>query len=190
MAVAFPQYDWIVAIVSIALCLSAFGNGANDVANSFATVVAARTLTMAQAGCISLFTEFGGATVLGARVTSTIKNGIIDIEHFSADPTTLLVAMSSAEIAAAIWLITATRLGFPVSTTHTTVGAVAGAGIGAAASVTWEWKDGSMSQIAASWLISPLISACFSAILLQHSSSPFSNARMPLRRLSGRSLFT
>lgn len=60
MAVAFPQYDWIVAIISIALCLSAFGNGANDVANSFATVVAARTLTMAQAGCVSLFTEFGG----------------------------------------------------------------------------------------------------------------------------------
>jgi len=86
MAVAFPRYDWIVAIVSIALCFSAFGNGANDVANSFATVVAARTLTMAQAGCVSLFTEFGGATVLGARVTSTIKNGKSNTSRLARPP--------------------------------------------------------------------------------------------------------
>lgn len=162
---AFPQYSWIIAIISIALCASAFGNGANDVANAFATSVAARTLTMAQAGIISIFTEFLGAVVLGSRVTNTIKNGIIDLDRFREDPATLILVMGCAEIASATWLITATKIGFPVSTTHTIVGSLIGAGIGAQAAVTWDWQKGSVSQIAASWAISPCIAACFSALL-------------------------
>ncbi|EGY18650.1 Phosphate-repressible phosphate permease pho-4 like protein [Verticillium longisporum] len=165
MSPALPQYWWILAITTVAFCLSAFGNGANDVANAFATSVAARTLTMAQAGVISVIAEFLGAVVLGSRVTNTIKNGIIGLDRFRDNPATLLVAMGSAEIASATWLLVATKIGFPVSTTHTIVGALVGAGIGAQSAVTWEWKKGSVSQIAASWLISPLIAAAFSAIL-------------------------
>ncbi|KAF3359789.1 hypothetical protein VDGD_20065 [Verticillium dahliae] len=142
MSPALPQYWWILAITTVAFCLSAFGNGANDVANAFATSVAARTLTMAQAGAISVIAEFFGAVVLGSRVTNTIKNGIIGLDRFRDNPATLLVAMGSAEIASATWLLVATKIGFPVSTTHTIVGALVGAGIGAQSAVTWEWKKG------------------------------------------------
>ena len=80
------RYDWILALITICFCVSSFGNGANDVANSYATSVAARTLTMAQVGFLSMCTEFIGAVALGARVTDTIKNDIIDIDRFIGNP--------------------------------------------------------------------------------------------------------
>ncbi|KAK6227629.1 phosphate transporter [Colletotrichum tabaci] len=159
------QYDWIIAIISIAFCGSSFGNGANDVANSYATSVAARTLTMPQVGFLSMCTEFFGAVVLGARVTGTIKNDIIDLDRFRQTPSTLILAMGCAEFASAFWLLAATKLGYPVSTTQTIVGALVGVGIAAQAQVSWSWKDGSVSQIAASWAIAPLIAAVIGAVL-------------------------
>merc|ERR1712098_1000798 len=93
---ALSQYDWLLAIITIAFCFSAFGNGANDVANSYATSVAARTLTMIQVGFLSIVTEFVGAVALGARVTSTIKNGIISIDRFEDRPGVLMLAMTCA----------------------------------------------------------------------------------------------
>merc|ERR1712058_88985 len=112
---ALSQYDWLLAIITIAFCFSAFGNGANDVANSYATSVAARTLTMIQVGFLSIVTEFVGAVALGARVTSTIKNGIISIDRFEDRPGVLMLAMTCAEVGSAT-LMVATRLGMPVST--------------------------------------------------------------------------
>ena len=159
------KYSWIIALISIAFCVSSFGNGANDVANSYATSVAARTLTMPQVGVLAMITEFVGAVALGSRVTGTIKNNIIDIKHFSASPATLILIMGCTEFGSAAWLIFATRSGFPVSTTQTVVGALIGAGIAAGAQVQWSWKKGSVSQIAASWAIAPLIAAGFAAIL-------------------------
>ncbi|PNP51280.1 hypothetical protein FNYG_15905 [Fusarium nygamai] len=73
--------------------------------------------------------------------------------------------MGCAEVGSATWLLVATKLGFPVSTTQTVVGAIVGAGIASQAQVTWRWTDGSVSQVAASWGIAPALSACFSAIL-------------------------
>lgn len=116
---ATAKYDWILAITTIAFVFSAFGNGANDVANSYATSVAARTLTMPQVGFLSMITEFVGAVGLGARVTSTIKNGIISIDRFEDRPGALMLAMGCAEVGNATWLMVATGLGFPVSTTQT-----------------------------------------------------------------------
>jgi phosphate/sulfate permease len=159
------RYDWIIALITIAFCASSFGNGANDVANSYATSVAARTLTMPQVGFISIITEFVGAVALGSRVTGTIKNDVIDITRFENTPAVLMLAMACAEFGSAFWLILATRLGFPVSTTQTVVGALVGVGIAAQAQVQWDWKDGSVSQIAASWAIAPLLAAAFAAIL-------------------------
>ncbi|KAI7319448.1 hypothetical protein KC315_g9741, partial [Hortaea werneckii] len=78
---ALNQVDWIIALITIAFCMSAFGNGANDVANSYATSVAARTLTLPQVGVMAACTEFIGAVALGSRVTDTIKNGIIDLNR-------------------------------------------------------------------------------------------------------------
>ncbi|KAM6536146.1 hypothetical protein FALCPG4_002163 [Fusarium falciforme] len=162
---ALQQYDWILAITTIAFCCSSFGNGANDVANSYATSVAARSLTMPQVGFLSMITEFIGAVALGQRVTGTIKNDIIDLGHFVATPSVLMLVMGCAEVGSATWLLVATKLGFPVSTTQTVVGAIVGAGIASQAQVTWRWTDGSVSQVAASWGIAPVLSACFSAIL-------------------------
>ncbi|KMU76752.1 phosphate permease PHO89 [Coccidioides immitis RMSCC 3703] len=159
------KYDWIIAIISIAFCASSFGNGANDVANSYATSVAARTLTMPQVGVLSMITEFVGAVALGSRVTKTIKNGIIDINRFNPAPATLILGMGCAEVGSAFWLITATSLGFPVSTTQTVVGALIGVGFASQASIKWEWTSGSVSQVAASWGIAPAIAAGFSAII-------------------------
>jgi sodium-dependent phosphate transporter len=159
------KYSWIIALISIAFCVSSFGNGANDVANSYATSVAARTLTMPQVGILAMITEFIGAVALGSRVTGTIRNNIIDIKRFTAKPATLILTMACTEFGSATWLMVATRFGFPVSTTQTVVGALVGAGIAAGAKVQWEWKKGSVSQIAASWAIAPLIAACFAAIL-------------------------
>lgn len=157
--------DWIIAIITIAFCASSFGNGANDVANSFATSIASRTLTVPQAGIIAACTEFIGAVALGSRVTGTIKNGIIDINRFRNYPAVLVLAMGCAEFGSAFWLILATRLGFPVSTTQTVVGALIGVGIASQAQVSWAWKSGSVSQIAASWAIAPLLAGAFSALL-------------------------
>lgn len=162
---ALVQYDWIIALITIAFCFSAFGNGANDVANSYATSVAARTLTMPQVGFLSMITEFIGAVALGARVTGTIKNDIIGIDRFTGNPGVLILAMACAEAGSATWLMVATRVGFPVSTTQTIVGALIGVGFASEASITWGWTDGSVSQVAASWAIAPGIAAGFSAII-------------------------
>ena len=159
------RYDWILAITSIAFVFSAFGNGANDVANSYATSVAARTLTMPQVGFLSMITEFVGAVGLGARVTSTIKNGIISIDRFEGQPGALMLAMGCAEVGSATWLMVATGLGFPVSTTQTVVGALIGSGFASNAPIKWAWTSGSVSQVAASWGVAPAIAAAFSALV-------------------------
>lgn len=162
---ATAKYNWLLAIISIAFIVSAFGNGANDVANSYASSVAARTLTMPQVGFLSVITEFVGAVGLGARVTSTIKNSIISIKLFEGNPGSLMLAMTCAEIGSATWLIVATRLGFPVSTTQTVVGALIGVGFAAESPIKWKWDSGSVSQVAASWAIAPGIAAAFAAII-------------------------
>ncbi|KAK5195121.1 hypothetical protein LTR72_003477 [Exophiala xenobiotica] len=162
---ATARYDWILGITTIAFIFSAFGNGANDVANSYATSVAARTLTMPQVGFLAMVTEFVGAVGLGARVTNTIKNGIINIDRFEGRPGALMLAMGCAEVGSATWLMVATSLGFPVSTTQTVVGALIGVGFATQASVKWAWESGSVTQVAASWGIAPLIAAAFSALI-------------------------
>ena len=162
---ATAPYDWILALTTIFFFFSAFGNGANDVANAYATSVAARTLTMLQVGFLATITEFVGAVALGSRVTDTIKNGIIDVSRFEGRPGVLMLAMGCAELGNATWLMIATGLGFPVSTTQTIVGSLIGVGFASQASITWRWESGSVSQIAASWGVAPGIAACFSALV-------------------------
>ena len=122
---------------------------------------------MVQAGFLSIVTEFVGAVALGARVTDTVKNGIINIDRFQApaEPGTLMLAMGCAEVGSAAWLMFATRAGMPVSTTQAIVGALVGVGFATKAGVTWGWESGSVSQVAASWVIAPFIASAFSAII-------------------------
>ncbi|KAI3288626.1 hypothetical protein DTO002I6_7211 [Penicillium roqueforti] len=165
VSVITAKYDWILALTTIAFVFSAFGNGANDVANAYATSIAAQTLSMATAGVLAIFTEFIGAVAMGKRVTDTIKNGIIDIKRFDDKPGALMLAMGCAEVGSASWLMFATRMGWPVSTTQTIVGALIGVGFASEASINWGWTKGSVPQVAASWGIAPLVSGAFSAII-------------------------
>ncbi|SNX85961.1 probable PHO89 - Na+/phosphate co-transporter [Melanopsichium pennsylvanicum] len=145
--------------------VDAYGIGANDVANSFATSVSSKSLTFRQAMFAAAICEFLGAVLVGARVASTIKNGIIDLDVFNGNASVLLLAFTCSIIGSATWLTFATRNAMPVSTTHTTVGSVIGVGIAVngAKGVKWGWNG--VAQIFASWGIAPAVAGAFAAIV-------------------------
>ncbi|KAJ4193674.1 hypothetical protein NW759_016570 [Fusarium solani] len=120
---------------------------------------------MPQVGILAVVTDFVGAVALGSRVTGTIKNNIIDLSRFRITPSVLILVMACAEFGNAFWLLIATRLGFPISTTQTVVGALVGAGIASQARVSWDWDSDVVAQIVASWGITPVLFACFAAVL-------------------------
>ncbi|KFY21622.1 hypothetical protein V493_07260 [Pseudogymnoascus sp. VKM F-4281 (FW-2241)] len=159
------KLDWLFAIGVIFFCLSIWGIGANDVANSYATSVSSQTLTLIQAGVLATITEFIGAIALGQQVTATIRSGVFSVTPFLNSPGALILAMVCAEVGSSIWLTVCTGLGFPVSTTQSIVGALIGVGIAADVPVNWAWKSNSVSQIAASWGIAPCIAAGIGFIL-------------------------
>ncbi|QEW20664.1 Low-affinity inorganic phosphate transporter 1 [Marinibacterium anthonyi] len=137
--------------------------GANDVANNMGPAVGAKALTMFGAIAIAAIFETAGALIAGGDVVSTISKGIIDPAAF-ADVHTFIWAMLAALFSAAIWVNIATWIGAPVSTTHSVVGGVMGAGIAAAGLTTVNWAT--MGAIAASWVISPLLGGIFAAAML------------------------
>ncbi|KAK9866943.1 hypothetical protein WJX84_012209 [Apatococcus fuscideae] len=120
----FAQYTWVMGLSVAAAFASAFGIGANDVANSFATSVASRALTLFQAVCVAGVFEFLGAILLGASVTDTIKNSIAKTSAFSTAPALLLYGMFCALCTSAIWDNLACHLGLAVSTSHTIIGSI------------------------------------------------------------------
>lgn len=162
------QYDYIFAFGTIFSLLDAYNIGANDVANSFATSVASKSLTMPQAVLAASIMEFSGAVAVGARTASTIKNGIIAAGAFQGDAGVQLLAFTCAIVASATWLMICTRLSWPVSTTYSLVSALAGVGValGGVDSVQWGWNDGKgLATIFAGFGIAPAISAGFGACL-------------------------
>jgi len=134
--------------------------GANDVANNVGPAVGSGALTMLGAIAIAAIFEAGGALIAGGDVVGTIKKGIID-PALIVDPNVFIWLMMAALLAAAIWLNFATYIGAPVSTTHSIVGGVLGAGIAAAGWEIANWET--MGKIAASWLISPLLGGVIAA---------------------------
>ena len=144
--------------------------GANDVANNVGPAVGSGALTMFWAIIIAAVFEFLGAILAGGNVVGTIKKGIISIDAFSGHPMLFVEAMSAALLAAALWLNLATWLKAPVSTTHSIVGGVMGAGIAAGGFGIVSW--GTMGAISASWVISPLLE-----VSSQRSYSISSNQR-------------
>mgnify|MGYP002639436040 CR=1 FL=1 len=137
--------------------------GANDVANNVGPAVGSRALTMAGAIFIAAIFEAAGALLAGGEVVSTIKKGIID-PSLIQDPETFIWIMMAALLAGAIWLNVATSVGAPVSTTHSIVGGVLGAGIAAGGLGIANWSK--MSMIAASWVISPVLGGAIAAVFL------------------------
>jgi PiT family inorganic phosphate transporter len=137
--------------------------GANDVANNVGPAVGSRALTLTGAIVIAAVFEAGGALVAGGDVVSTIKKGIID-PGVIADRDEFVWLMMGALLAAGVWLNVATASGAPVSTTHSIVGGVLGAGIAAGGWDIANWKT--MSAIAASWVISPVLGGVIAAVFL------------------------
>ena len=141
----------------------AWGIGANDVANAMATSVGSKALTIKQAILVAAVFEFLGAVLAGGAVTSTIRKGIVDAELLTGTPELLIYGMLAALLAAGTWLLIASHKGWPVSTTHSIVGAIVGfaaVGIGIDA-VHWE----KVGTIVMSWVVSPL-TAGFIAYLI------------------------
>jgi PiT family inorganic phosphate transporter len=141
----------------------AWGIGANDVANAMATSVGSKALTIKQAILVAAIFEFLGAVLAGGEVTDTVRKGIIDAGPLEGSPELLVYGMLAALLAAGTWLYIASRNGWPVSTTHSIVGAIVGfaaVGIGIDA-VQW----GKVGTIVLSWVVSPL-TAGFIAYLI------------------------
>ncbi|MBO6565609.1 MAG: inorganic phosphate transporter [Pseudomonadales bacterium] len=160
----------------------AWGVGANDVANAMGTSVGAKAITIRQAIVIAMVFEFAGAYLAGGEVTSTIRKGIIDPELLSDEPELLVYGMMSALLAAGIWLLVATTFGWPVSTTHSIIGAIVGfASVGISVdAVNW----GKVGEIASSWVVSTVMAGSISFMLYMSvrkfvfdTSDPFTAAR-------------
>ena len=143
----------------------AWGVGANDVANAMGTSVGSKALTIKQAIMIAVVFEFAGAFLAGGEVTSTIRKGMVDMTAIQGQPELLIYGMLSALLAAAIWLMVATQFGWPVSTTHSIVGAIVGfaaVGIGVDA-VKWA----KIGTIAVSWVASPLLAGSIAFVIFR-----------------------
>ncbi|MCZ6798213.1 MAG: inorganic phosphate transporter [Gammaproteobacteria bacterium] len=160
----------------------AWGIGANDVANAMATSIGSKALTIKQAVLIAAIFEFSGAFLAGGQVTSTIRKGIIDSTAVAQSPDLLIYGMLASLIAAGLWLVIASRAGWPVSTTHTIVGAIVGfamVGIGMDA-VMWA----RVGTIVISWVVSPVMSGILAFILFRsvqkfilNTDNPIANAK-------------
>ncbi|MBO2619095.1 inorganic phosphate transporter [Shewanella algae] len=173
---------WLIGIAAVFGFLMAWGIGANDVANAMGTSVGSNAITIKQAIIIAMIFEFAGAYLAGGEVTSTIRNGIIDSSYFTEVPELLVYGMIASLLAAGIWLVAASALGWPVSTTHSIVGAIIGfaaVGVGTEA-VAW----GKVVGIVGSWVITPAISGFIAFMIFQsvqklifNTEDPLSNAK-------------
>ena len=160
----------------------AWGVGANDVANAMGTSVGSRALTIKQAILIAVIFEFLGAYLAGGEVTGTIRKGIIDPTVMADSPELLVFGMLAALLAAGTWLLIASAMGWPVSTTHSIVGAIVGfAAVGISPDVV-SW--GKVGTIVASWVVSPLLAGSISFLLfvsvqrlILDTEDPFARAK-------------
>jgi inorganic phosphate transporter, PiT family len=160
-----------------------WGIGANDVANAMGTSVGSGAITVKQAILIAAIFEFAGAFIAGGNVTATIRKGIIDSSSIADNPETLVFGMLAALLAAAIWLMIASTRGWPVSTTHSIVGAVIGFAVVGIGVDAVEW--GKVSQIAASWVVSPVLGGAIAFLLMMsirrlilNTENPFQSAKL------------
>ncbi|HSH43036.1 MAG TPA: inorganic phosphate transporter [Arenicellales bacterium] len=167
-------YILLAAVLGLFMAL---GIGANDVANAMGTSVGSRALTIRQAIVIAAVFELLGSVVAGGQVTNTIRKGIIDAELLAGSPELLICGMLAALLAAGIWLVVASWAGWPVSTTHSIVGAIVGfaaVGLGLS-SVHWD-KVGS---IVMSWVVSPVMAGGIAFLLFRSVQRLILDAEKP-----------
>ncbi|SIO27804.1 inorganic phosphate transporter [Salinivibrio sp. ES.052] len=139
--------------------LMAIGIGANDVANAMGTSVGSKALTVKQAIIVAMIFEFAGAYLAGGEVTDTIRKGVIDTSFYADQPLELVFGMMSALLAAGTWLLLASYMGWPVSTTHSIIGAIIGFACLSVGSEAVDWHT--VQGIVGSWVITPFISGLF-----------------------------
>ena len=156
--------NMFLAVAALIGAYMAMNIGANDVANNVGPAVGSKALTLGMAIVIAAIFEASGALIAGGEVVKTIKKGIIDISAFGGNADPFIWAMMAALLAAALWLNFATAMKAPVSTTHSIVGGVMGAGIAAAGFGIVSWAT--MGKIVASWIISPILGGIIAAVFL------------------------
>lgn len=180
MDILLTNGSLLVMIAAAVGFFMAWGIGANDVANAMGTSVGSKALTIKQAILIAMVFEFAGAYLAGGEVTSTIRKGIIDASYFVDTPELLVFGMIAALFAAATWLLVASILGWPVSTTHSIVGAIIGfAAIGVSPdTVAW----GKVLGIVGSWIITPLISGVIAFIIFNSAQKLIFDTDKPLEQ--------
>lgn len=177
------SYGTVFLILAILFGLyMTWGIGANDVANAMGTSVGSGAITVKQAIVIAAIFEFSGAFIAGGNVTSTIRKGIVDSSSIVDTPEILVYGMLAALLAAAIWLMIASSRGWPVSTTHTIVGALVGFALVGIGPDAVEW--GKVAQIVASWVVSPVLGGTIAFLLMMsirklilNTENPFANAK-------------
>ncbi|MCY3565344.1 MAG: inorganic phosphate transporter, partial [Gammaproteobacteria bacterium] len=185
MSEIIAQYGTIfLAMAVIFGFFMAWGVGANDVANAMGTSVGARAITIRQAVLIAMVFEFAGAALAGGEVTETVRSGIISLENsgLEQNPELLVYGMLSSLLAAGVWLLVATQRGWPVSTTHSIVGAIVGFAVVGISLDSVNW--GQVGSIAASWVVSPVFSGLIALLLflsvqklVLDTEDPLANAR-------------
>jgi PiT family inorganic phosphate transporter len=177
------NYGNVLIILAIVFgTFMAWGIGANDVANAMGTSVGSGAVTIKQAVIIAVIFEFSGAILAGGEVTATIRKGILDAALFTNDPHLLVYGMMASLLAAGSWLLIASSFGWPVSTTHSIVGAIVGfgaVGVGVDA-VAWD----KVIKIVISWIASPVLAGIVSFALFRSlqnliidTQDPFNNAK-------------
>ena len=168
----------IVALASLAALYMAWTIGANDVANAMGTSIGSGSITLRKALIIAAIFEFSGAVFAGGRVTSTVEQGIVHLNDFANHPMLIAVGMTCCLLATALWINIATYAGWPVSTTHSIIGAVVGFGITAGGLKVIEWST--IGSIFASWVISPLMGGTISYCLFSTISRLILTREQPL----------
>ncbi|MGQ9795811.1 inorganic phosphate transporter [Desulfosoma sp.] len=155
--------ELILVLGLLAGAYMAWNIGANDVANGMATAVGAKAITMRQAVLLGGTLDFIGATFVGSHVTTTIRENILIAEKITQDPQVMMLGMLAALLSAAFWVFFATWSQFPVSTTHSIVGALIGFGIvsGGLRAIVWA----KITAIVASWIVSPILSGVLSFLI-------------------------
>ncbi len=163
METLFLDPTLILLIAAFAGFFMAFGIGANDVANAMGTSVGSKAITFKQAVIIAAIFEFLGAYLAGGEVTSTIRKGIVDPNLYADNNNIFIIGMLSALMAAGTWLFLASRKGWPVSTTHSIVGAIVGFVVISLGFEAVSWSK--VGTIASSWVISPITAGTMSFLI-------------------------
>jgi len=172
-----PWFIGLAAIFGLYMC---WGIGANDVANAMGTSVGSKALTVTSAIFLAAIFEFLGAVIAGGHVTSTVRKGIIDASPLTDNPEILVFGMLAALLSSAVWLMVASAKGWPVSTTHSIVGALVGFGVVGIGPSIVRWDK--IAQIVASWVISPLIGGVIAFLIMRSIRSLIINTENPFER--------